>query len=71
MDTVKGAFEKTVKSPFGTPANPMDDAAFEQKFDACASKSFRPKTPEQLSAIKATVRRLDTLPDVSALTALL
>lgn len=71
MDTVKGSFEKTVKSPFGTPANPMDDAAFEAKFDSCASKSACPKTQEQLDAIKQTVRRLETLPDIAELTALL
>ncbi len=71
MDTAKGSFEKTVKSPFGTPANPMDDAAFEQKFVSCASKSACPKTPAQLDAIRDTVRRLETLPDIAELTALL
>ena len=71
MDTVKGSFEKSVKAPFGTPANPMDDAAFEAKFDSCASKAVCPKTPSELDAIKRTVRRLETLPDVAELTALL
>jgi anti-sigma factor RsiW len=71
MDTAKGSFEKTVKSPFGTPANPMDDAAFEAKFDSCAAKAFCPKTPAELDAIKGTVRRLETLADIRELTALL
>ncbi len=71
MDTAKGRFEKTVKSPFGTPANPMDDAAFEAKFDSCASKAACPKPPEALEEIKRTVRRLETLADIRALTALL
>lgn len=71
MDTAKGRFEKTVDSPFGTPANPMDDAAFEAKFDSCAAKAFCPKTPAELDAIKGTVRRLETLPDIRELTALL
>ncbi len=71
MDTDKGRFEKTVKSPFGTPANPMDDAAFEAKFDSCAAKAACPKTKEQLDAIKSAVRRLDTLDDIAELTALL
>lgn len=71
MDTAKGSFEKTVKSPFGTPANPMDDAAFEAKFDSCASKAACPKTRAELDAIKAAVRRLETMPDIAELTALL
>lgn len=71
METEKGDFEKTVKAPFGTPSNPMDDAAFEAKFDSCASKAASGKTPAQLDAIKACVRRLETLPDVRELTALL
>ena len=71
MDTAKGLFEKTVASPFGTPANPMDDAAFEAKFNSCASKAACGKTPAQLDAIRQTARRLETLPDISALTALL
>lgn len=71
MDTVKGSFEKTVTSPFGTPSNPMDDAAFEAKFDSCAAKAVCPKSKAELEAIKAAVRRLETLPDITALTALL
>ena len=49
----------------------MDDAAFETKFDSCAAKAFCPKTPAELDAIKRTVRRLETLPDIRELTALL
>ncbi len=71
MDTAKGHFDKTVKSPFGTPQNPMDDAAFEQKFDACASKAACPKTRTELDRIKQTVRRLETLSNIGELTALL
>ena len=71
MDTAKGSFEKTVKSPFGTPANPMDDDAFEAKFDSCAAKSACPKTPAQLDALKRCVRSLETLADIRELTALL
>ena len=71
METAKGTFEKTVDSPFGTPSNPMDDAAFEAKFDSCAAKAACPKTRSQLDAIKQTVRRLDTLDDIAELTALL
>ncbi|MBQ3968614.1 MAG: hypothetical protein II688_07995, partial [Lachnospiraceae bacterium] len=70
-ETAKGSFEKTVKSPFGTPANPMDDAAFEAKFDSCASKAACGKTQAQLDEIKRCVRGLETLPDIRALTALL
>ena len=71
METDRGTFEKTVRSPFGTPSNPMDDAAFEEKFDACAAKAACPKTQEELDAIKRTVRSLETLADIRALTALL
>ena len=71
LETAKGTFEKTVTAPFGTPSNPMDDAAFEAKFDSCASKADCGKTQAELDAIKQTVRRLETLPDVAELTALL
>ncbi len=71
LETSKGVFEKTVKSPFGTPSNPMDDAAFEAKFDSCAAKAACPKSRGELDAIKRTVRHLEELPDIRALTALL
>ncbi len=71
MDTAKGCFEKTVKAPFGTPANPMDDAAFEAKFDSCAAKAACPKTRSELDALKRTVLRLEELSDIRELTALL
>ena len=71
MDTAKGSFEKTVKSPFGTPANPMDEAAFEAKFDSCAAKAACGTNQAQLDGIKRCVRRLETLPDIRELTALL
>ncbi len=71
METSRGSFTKTVESPFGTPANPMDDAAFESKFYSCASKSACPKTRAQLDDIMRTVRRLETLSDIRGLTALL
>jgi len=60
-----------VETPFGTPSNPMDEADFEAKFDACAAKAVFPKTPQQLALLKQTVRTLESLPDISALTALL
>ena len=71
MDTAKGSFEKAVDAPFGTPATPMDDAQFEAKFDSCASKAACGKTQSQLDEIKHCVRRLETLEDIRALTALL
>ena len=71
MDTAKGSFDKAVDAPFGTPANPMDDSAFEAKFDSCAAKAACGKTRAQLDAIKACVRKLETLPDIRALTELL
>ena len=71
METAEGTYEQTVRSPFGTPENPMDDAAFFAKFDSCAAKAACPKTPAELDAIKQTVRRLETLDDIAALTALL
>lgn len=71
MDTGKGHFETFVTSPLGTPDNPMDESSFETKFDACAAKSFAPRTPEQLAALKACIHGLDTLDDIRGFTALL
>ncbi len=71
MRTAKGCFETAVDSPFGTPANPMSDADFEAKFDACAAKAACPRTAAELDAIKTTVRRLETLENIRELTALL
>lgn len=64
MDTAKGRFETFVTAPFGTPENPMNDAAFEAKFDSCAAKAACPKTPEQLARLKETIRALDALDDI-------
>ena len=71
IETAAGRFDTFVTSPLGTPANPMDDASFETKFDSCAAKAAVPKTPEQLAALKQTVRTLDALEDVRSLTAML
>lgn len=71
MDTSKGHFETFVDSPFGTPSNPMEESAFEAKFDSCASKAVCPKTPAELAALKQAIRSLETLENVSAFASLL
>lgn len=71
IDTDRGHFETFVTTPLGTPDNPMDQTSFETKFDACAAKSFVPRTPERLAALKECIRSLDTLDDIRSFTALL
>ncbi|NLL46520.1 MAG: MmgE/PrpD family protein [Clostridiales bacterium] len=71
MDTTKGTFDRLVKSPFGTPDNPMNEDTFNLKFDACASNAINPKSQEALEALKAAIRSLDSLENISELTELL
>jgi 2-methylcitrate dehydratase PrpD len=52
----------------GSPANPMSYEEVAEKFRGCAEAAHWPAT--QTSAIIDTVRRLETLADVRALTAL-
>ena len=71
MDTTKGSFERLVKSPFGTPDNPMDEDTFNLKFDACASNAINPKSKDDLEALKASIRALDNIDNISEFTELL
>ncbi len=71
MDTAKGSFDRLVKSPFGTPENPMDDETFNLKFDACAKNAINPKAQEALDELKAAVRALDACENISEFTRLL
>ena len=71
MDTAKGTFERLVTSPFGTPENPMSDEAFDAKFDSCARNAVHPRTQERLDEIKRTIRNLENVEDIVALSSLL
>lgn len=71
IETARGTVEAFVTSPSGTPDNPMTDAEFEAKFDSCAVNACCKKTPGELSALKAAIRRLDELRDIREFTRLL
>jgi len=71
MDTAKGTFDRLVKSPFGTPENPMDEDTFNLKFDACASSAINPRPQQALDELKAAIRALDNCENIREFTSLL
>ena len=71
IDTSKGVFETFISSPMGTPENPMDDDAFEAKFDSCVSKAFYAVEQGRIGKIKSIIREMEILPDIGSFTSLL
>lgn len=66
MKTKKGIVEKLITSPFGTPENPMDENAFDQKFKYCAGYARHVKTIEDLELVKNMIRDIDNLQNIKS-----
>ncbi len=71
IETDKGTFTRSETMPLGTPGNPMDQDAFDQKFFACGLLSASRKTRDDLENIKKEVLTLDNSPDIRSLAVLL
>ena len=71
VETDHGSFERLETMPLGTPDNPMDDKAFEQKFFSCARLAVNGKTEEDIRKLKEEILRLDTCTDIREFTRLL
>lgn len=71
IETKTDKYEMMVTSPFGTPENPMDDVAFETKFDSCAAKAFCRNDAEKIAVLKTAIRNIDKYKDIREFTALM
>ena len=71
VETDHGTFTRMEKDPLGTPANPMDDKAFEEKFFSCASLASSGKKKEEIQKIREQILRLDQVSGIREFTALL
>ena len=71
MKTKKGVVEKLISLPYGTPENPMNENAFNQKFNSCADHAAYKKSGEELELIKKTIWNIDSMDNIKSFTQLL
>ena len=71
VETDHGTFERMETMPLGTPENPMDEKAFDDKFYSCCALSQNGKSREEIRTIRDCVLSLEKLRDIRELTKLL